>query len=1289
MDFFQISSKEVKGGALEIYPDFVVGRSKDLMVQGGKFYAVWDPETNLWSTDEYDVQRLVDSELREHAEKHGISNVKYMRSFGSNAWNQFRKFMSQVSNNSEQLDSNLTFANTDVKKNDYVSRRLPYPLAAGDHSAWDELIGTLYSPDEKAKIEWAIGSVVAGDSKKIQKFIVLYGPPGHGKGTVLDIVLKLFDGYATTFEAKALVGNNNTFATEMFKGNPLVAVQHDGDLSRIEDNTKLNSIISHETMTMNEKYKSGYSAKVNAFLFMGTNSPVKISDAKSGLLRRLIDVQPTGNLVPTNHYHVLMSKVDFELGAIAHHCLETYREMGKNYYSTYRPLEMMFQTDIFFNFIEANWDIFNEQDGTTLKQAYALYKTFCEDTGIPKPLAQYKVREELRNYFKEFKDRSTLEDGTMVRSYYSGFTAHPFKAPVKNDATVFSLVMDDTTSIIDLELGDQPAQGSKLDEFGKDIPAQRWSLVKTTLSEIDTSKLHYVKIPDQRIVIDFDLKDKKGKKSLEKNLEAASEWPATYAEISQGGSGVHLHYDYEGDVTQLAHVYSEGIEVKTLLGDASLRRRLSKCNNVPVATINSGLPFKEKKKMLDSSTIQSEKSLRALIARNLRKEIHPGTKSSIDFINHILEQAYLSGMTYDVSDLKGTIVAFANNSTNQPLPSLKIVQGMKWKSDGSACKAEEPAPSGAIQPAQEPLKDDRLVIFDCEVYPNLFVICWKYEGDADKVRMINPSPQEVEKLFQLPLVGFNCRRYDNHILYARYMGYNNEQLYKLSKKIMDKIVGAMFGAAYDLSHADIYDFSSEKKSLKRWGIDLGLTHMEMDIPWDEPVPDDKIEKVVEYCCNDVDLTEAVLNHRRQDYVGRQILAELSGLKVNDTNPKHTAKIIFGDDRNPQRSFVYTDLGRDFPGYQYDRGKSYYREEVTGEGGYIYAEPGMYENVALLDVASMHPNSIIQLNLFGEYTPNFKALLDARMAIKSRDYESAKRMLGGKLRPFVEDIERMEDPEKEKAAQVQLSDALKIAINTVYGLTSAKFDNPFRDVRNVDNIVAKRGALFMVDLKHAVQEQGFTVAHIKTDSIKIPNATPEIIDFVKQYGEKYGYTFEHEETYDKFCLVNDAVYIARVDEPTLSGVEEHWTAVGAQFQHPYVFKTLFTGEPIKYNDLCETKQVQQGVMYLDFDIVKPMAAVNTPSIMHFVGRTGRFVPVKEGEGGGILYRVKNDKDGTPKTYSVNGTKGYLWLEAEVLHNIIKGHMVKMDEAIDMSYFERLADEAKMTIEKFGNFEEFVS
>lgn len=1273
MDFYRICTREVEGGSkkgqFELFPDFRVGRSTDLMVRGKSFYAVWDEEVGLWSTDEYDVQRLIDAELRAYSEKSDVQyNVKYLQSFANNGWSIFQKFMKNVSDNSHDLDGRLTFANTDVKKSDYASRRLPYALEPGPHEAWDELVGTLYSVEEKAKIEWILGSIVAGDAKKIHKFAVFYGPPGTGKSTLLDIIEKLFVGYTTTFDAKALGSSSAAFATEVFKANPLVAIQHDGDLSKIEDNARLNSIVSHENMPMNEKYKPGYTSKVNAFLLMGTNKPVKISDAKSGLIRRLIDIHPTGIKIPINHYQALMQQIEFELGAIADHCLQVYRGMGKNYYNGYRPLEMMLQTDIFFNFIEACYDIFKEQDGTTLKQAYHLYKEFCGDTGIERPLPQYKVREELRNYFDDFYDRHVI-DGVQMRSYYHGFNANKFKTPTK-EVNTFSLVLEETESILDELFVDMPAQPARINEFGDEIPSQRWAKVKTTLKDLDSHELHFVKIPEQHIVIDFDLKDlNTGEKSLERNLEAASLWPPTYGELSKGGNGVHLHYNYTGDVTTLASLYSEGIEVKTLLGDSSLRRRLSYCNNVPVAEMKPGrLPIKEKK-MLNEKTIQSEKGLRHQIDRNLRKEIHPGTKPSIDFIKHILDEAHESGLAYDVTDLRPVIMSFAFGSTHQSLQSLKTVSEMKFVGKGVSEPEMESAPQdgttpgiafGASAATQVAVKDDRNVFWDVEVYPNLFIVCWKFEDAPNIVKMINPKAADIEALLKLKLIGFNNRRYDNHILYGCFMGFNNDQLYDLSQKIIKGDRNCMFPQAYNLSYADIFDFSSKKQSLKKFMIDLGIHKIEMDLPWDQPVPEHLIDRVVDYCCNDVLGTEATFKDRKGDFVARQILAELSGLTVNDTTAKHTARIIFGADRNPQSKFVYTDLSEEFPGYTYDFGKSTYRGDDPSEGGYVYAEKGIHKNVAVLDVASMHPTSLIKMNYFGEYTSNYEDLLKARLAIKAENYEAARTMLDGKLVPYL----------KDESTAEELSYALKIVINIVYGMTSAKFDNPFRQVRNKDNIVAKRGALFMIDLKNFVQEKGYTVAHIKTDSIKIPNSTPEIIEEVMQFGKKYGYTFEHEATYEKMALVNDAVYIAKIGWAVKERKIGKWEAVGAQFQHPYVFKTLFSEEPLTQDDYYETRQVQGGTMYIDMD------PDLDGSEMQFIGRTGRFIPVAK-DIGGSLYRVDGEKK-----HAVTGTKGYYWLEAEMAKEL--GDTIQ----VDMSYFEALAKKAIKEINQYGDFEEFL-
>lgn len=408
----------------------------------------------------------------------------------------------------------------------------------------------------------------------------------------------------------------------------------------------------------------------------------------------------------------------------------------------------------------------------------------------------------------------------------------------------------------------------------------------------------------------------------------------------------------------------------------------------------------------------------------------------------------------------------------------------------------------------------------------------------------------------------------------------------------------------------------------------------------------------------------------------------------------------------------------FPGYEFvysDKDKKFhnmYRGTDLGLGGYIISWPGIYGNVALLDIQSLHPNSIRAMNCFGEYTQNFNDILDARIAIKHKDFDTARQMLDGRLAPYLDDESKAK----------QLAQALKIAINSVYGLTAAKFDNPFRDKRNRNNIVALRGSLMMRTLQDEVEKRGFKIVAIKTDSIKIADATKEIIDFCMNFAKQYGYTFEHEATYDKMCQINDADYIAKYKDPewckdTYEYVpgdnEEHpeeWTATGKQFQIPYVFKTLFSKEPIVFEDLCETKEVKTAI-YLDKNEDLPDVSyyekefdraeekykkgllsdttfestcaelnkkIEEGHCYQFIGKVSNFCPIKPGCGGAILLAKRGDKYD-----AVTGTKGYRWLEANMVKELNK------EDNIDMSYFINLADKAIEAISEYGDFEWFAS
>ena len=900
LDFLMIATRNPKRGSVEIYPKFIVKKSNDLMIRGSDFYAIWDEEQKLWCTEEDAAIRLIDKELNRYLEEHkeeydGLTRrVMYMWDAETQSIDKFHKYcQKQCRDNYHMLDENLIFANHETVKKDYASRKLSYAIEPGDMEAYDKLMSTLYSPEERHKLEWAIGSIITGDSKKIQKFMVLYGSAGTGKSTILNIIQQLFEGYYSVFDAKALGSSNNSFALEAFKSNPLVAIQHDGDLSKIEDNTRLNSLVSHELMTINEKFKSTYTNRFKAFLFMGTNKPVKITDAKSGLIRRLIDVSPTGNKLPVREYNKLVKQVNFELGAIAYHCREVYlSDPGK--YDNYIPISMLGASNDFYNFVMDSYRIFKREDRTTMKAAWELYNIYCDEARVPYRMSQRIFKEELKNYFREYKDR-IIEDGEIVRGYYEGFRTDKFddisEEEVREEKSW--LEFDNTKSIFDKECADCLAQyGSK-----KETPSKKWEGVTSKLSDLDTSKLHYVQVPINHIVIDFDIPDEKGNKCLEKNIEAASKWKPTYAEFSKSGSGVHLHYIYTGDPDKLSRIYDEHIEIKVFKGNSSLRRKLSKCNSLPISTISSGLPLKGDEKVVEFSVLTNEKALRTLIKKNLNKEYHSATKPSIDFIFKNLEDAYNSGMKYDVSDMHNAVLAFAMQSTNQADYCVKLVSKMHFKSE----EASDPSTS---------YDDKPIVFFDTETFPNLFLIVWKFEGeDKPVVKMINPKPEEVEDFIKMKLVGFNNRRYDNHMLWAAMMGYSNEELYKLSQRLISSKKGdknnGTFSQAFNLSYTDIYDFAAKKQSLKKWEIELGIHHQELGLPWDQPVPEDMWEKVADYCINDVIATEAVFNHCKGDWTARQILADLADMTENDTTNSLTTRIIFGKEKHPK--LIYTDL----------------------------------------------------------------------------------------------------------------------------------------------------------------------------------------------------------------------------------------------------------------------------------------------------------------------------------------------------------------------------------------------
>lgn len=1247
MDFYKIvvtkDHRSTKIPKYTIRPVFQFGTNSDIVCKGGSVYAYWFD--NQWRTSIKELVSIIDDDIYKAKQEllriyqDAIIDLKLMNDHTSGVMKEFDQYTKLVQQSDVQFDSRVIFADETPVREDYSTNKLLYFPKDEPTPAFDELLSKLYAPQELEKILWFIGALMTNNMANIQKFMYLYGAKGTGKGTVINIFQKLFEGYFANISLARLTSGSE-FATSQVRELPLL-IDSDSKINKIKDDTNLLKLTSHETLSINIKHKQLYDVTFKGLLITASNQRYQVNNIDSGITRRAVVVHPTNMKHDSVTYARLVSQVNFELPGIAYKAIQTFNARGPYYYEDYVDVEMAEATDHIFAFVKTNYKLLG--DPCTLTKASELYKVYLDDIGFDTRGYKRKIKEELKRYYNEFKDRYRYGED-VLSNVYIGFKydvvfpntqLRKEANDMKIDDLLNSLGLKEQHSIFDDLCKTFPAQYSKDDG----TPMFKWSSVRSTLQQLDTSKEHYLRLPDNWIVIDLDIKEN-GEKSLRRNLEKALTFPKTYTELSKSGKGVHLHYIYDGDVTVLEKLIEEDVEVKIFSGKSSLRRKVHLCNSEEPVHISTGLPEREREKVKMYKEVDliiwNEKRMRKVVENNLRKQYHPNTKPSMDFIAHVFDEADKQGLKYDLRDLQQAIILFAASSTNQAQTCMKIANQIRYTNIDDDVAL-------SYQKINDVVDSDKLTFFDIEVFPNLLVVVWMNNKELIPHAMVNPTSSEIEELLKKPLVGFNNRRYDNHILYGALLGLNNLEIYNQSKRIIEKQKpSGFYKAAYEISYVDIYEYASKKQSLKKWEVDLGIHHDELEMDWNKPVADDMIDRVVEYCINDVQATKAVFDATRGDYIARIIISKLSKMSVNTKTQDHAEMFIADGNNDLLDNLVYTDLSKEFPGYSYSYGKSLYKGVDPSEGGYVYAKPGIHKNVALLDVKSLHPHSAIALNYFGKYTPRYKALVEARVAVKEKRFDDAKQYFNGALTPYLNDKDYKD-----------LAYALKIIINIVYGMSSANYVNPFRHPDNNDNIVAKRGALFMIDLQEYVTGLGYEVVHIKTDSIKIANYDSAIVDKIMAFAKKYKYEFDFEAVYSTFCLVNKSVYIAKdIINPKTNQIIKDWEAVGKMFAEPYTFKTLFTNEELVEEDFSLIKEVKDASIYLD---------------ERFVGRLADVYASKTGTN---MYRVQ---DGVRKG-AVNGTKNFGWRLFSEYQGI---------DDVDMVYYHSEIDKAYLAIKEVGD------
>ena len=131
-------------------PFFKLIDSEDIMIKGGKFYAIWDEKKGLWNKNKGDAIKIIDSEIKKVADESGAipETCEEVSAFKSS--DKLNKYLEKdMWDWHKPLDTKVIFANDKTTKEDYATFKLNYSLEDGPTPNWDKLVSTLYKPEER------------------------------------------------------------------------------------------------------------------------------------------------------------------------------------------------------------------------------------------------------------------------------------------------------------------------------------------------------------------------------------------------------------------------------------------------------------------------------------------------------------------------------------------------------------------------------------------------------------------------------------------------------------------------------------------------------------------------------------------------------------------------------------------------------------------------------------------------------------------------------------------------------------------------------------------------------------------------------------------------------------------------------------------------------------------------------------------------------------------------------------------------------------------------------------
>ncbi|MEZ7740459.1 hypothetical protein O3794_02660 [Gemella sanguinis] len=389
------------------------------------------------------------------------------------------------------------------------------------------------------------------------------------------------------------------------------------------------------------------------------------------------------------------------------------------------------------------------------------------------------------------------------------------------------------------------------------------------------------------------------------------------------------------------------------------------------------------------------------------------------------------------------------------------------------------------------------------------------------------------------LVGYNNYHYDDRVIQeiTTITHRDIDYIIKRTKETNDLIIGNKYTTKFrhEFVSLDVFqEIDVSFPSLKMIEANKGVSIEETSVPFDidRPLTKQELDKTKFYCNYDVDNTIEVYKERISNYFEPKIAIVESLVKKDKDFTRfirfNTTTLVANKFKH--KGFSHTklvgteaysvvpklvrDKWLDFQDRLFINVKKNNQAFIMGDEdigvnlkdldceldfgkGGLHGVPEenegcilVYNNVKLLDVASLYPTIIGNLRLLGKYTDEYIQMRLNRLAIKHTDKK--------------------------------LSNSLKLVLNKTYGILNNKYsaiNNPF-----VAYSVCFYGQSLLYDLSKELHSIGCKLININTDGVAFTTDGEEYKEVWKRIEEKYNITLE-EDRFTKWIQKDVNNYIA--------------------------------------------------------------------------------------------------------------------------------------------------------------------